>query len=653
MSDAAPRPLTPETLVYGFSLAGDPQLSPDGRQIAYTLTAADRESKQATSHLWCCDRDGGHRRRLTWSGARNGGARWSPDGRQIAFVSDRVTASGLFLLPVAGGGEACELVRHGQPISDLAWSPDGARIAYVVQVDPANPDGAPAPPGAAPRPRVTRRLDYKADGRGYLGDARRQVCVVDVASGARRQLTQTAADHAAPQWSPDGRWLAAHRLSRGGICSQLALIEVATGETALVGPEPGVAAAWAWSPAGDRLLIAGDDAQSWHWDLFLYEPATGARRRLVADPPWLVEGSYGGSPPPSAPVWLDERRVLLHGFRGGASGLYVVDCEHGSVEPLANWPAVRTGLSVDAARRYAVQAHASLEAAGEIAVVDLHTGASRLVTRLNAPLLAEAPPARWERFEVQRGGLTIDAWLLRPQDFDPGRRYPVVLDVHGGPHNFYGYRFNPVPQCLATHGFLVVYANPRGSGTYGRRFAQAVIADWGGEDYLDLLAVVDAVTARPEADPARVGIYGSSYGGYMTAWAIGQSDRFRAAVCGAPVFDLESFYGTSDVGYAFGELEFGGPPHARREWYAAHSPSTFAHRARTPTLIVHGEADDRCPIGQAEQMFVALAQAGCEVELVRYPGGAHGFSGSGPAEHRVDYLARTLAWFKRHLGEPS
>lgn len=651
MSAAAPRPLTPETLVYGLSLAGDPQLSPDGRHILYTLTTIDRASQQVTSQLWRCHRDGGEARRLTWNGGRDSGARWSPDGRQIAFVSDRVTASGLFLLP-ADGGEARELTRHGQAISGLAWSPDGARLAYVVQIDPANPDGAPPPSGAAPRVRVTRGLDYKHDGRGYLGDARQQVFVIDVASGTRRQLTWVAADHAAPQWSPDGRWLAAQRLNRG-ICSQLALIEVATGATVLIGPAQGVAAAWAWSPSGDRLLIAGDDAPSWHWDLFLYEPATGARRRLVADPPWLVEGSYGGSPPPSAPVWLDERRVLVHGFRGGASGLYIVDGERGSVEPLASWPAVRTGLSVDAARRYAVQTHASLEATGEIATVDLQTGAAQLVTRLNASLLAAAPPARWERFGVQRGELTIDAWLLRPQDFDPGRRYPVVLDVHGGPHNFYGYRFNHVSHCLATHGFLVVYANPRGSGTYGRRFAQAVIADWGGEDYLDLLAVVDAVTARPEADPARVGIYGNSYGGYMTAWAITQSDRFRAAVCGAPVFDLESFYGTSDIGYSFGELEFGGPPHARREWYAAHSPSTFAHRARTPTLILHGEADDRCPIGQAEQLFVALAQAGCEVELVRYPGGAHGFPGSGPAEHRVDYLARTLAWFKRHLGEPS
>jgi dipeptidyl aminopeptidase/acylaminoacyl peptidase len=197
-----------------------------------------------------------------------------------------------------------------------------------------------------------------------------------------------------------------------------------------------------------------------------------------------------------------------------------------------------------------------------------------------------------------------------------------------------------------------VYANPRGSGSYGHSFAQQVIEGWGGEDYRDLMAVVDTLLERPYVDRERLGIYGSSYGGYMTAWTIGQTERFRAAVSSAPVFDLESFYGTSDVGHIFGEREFGSAPHAGQAWYAAHSPSTFAHQARTPTLILHGEADERCPIGQGEQMFVALVKAGCEVEFVRYPGGSHGFSGNGPAEHRLDVLERILAWFRHYLGEP-
>ena len=175
--------------------------------------------------------------------------------------------------------------------------------------------------------------------------------------------------------------------------------------------------------------------------------------------------------------------------------------------------------------------------------------------------------------------------------------------------------------------------------------------DWGGEDYLDLMAVVDEVLERPYADAERTGIYGYSYGGYMTSWTIGQTDRFKAAVCGAPCFDLESMYGTSDIGHIFGPLQWGGDA-ARQspEWYAAHSPSSFAHRATTPTLIIHGEADDRCPIGQGEQMFVALLDAGCEVEFARYPGGSHLFLRSGPPAHKVDYFTRVTSWFRDHLG---
>ncbi|MBX6341604.1 MAG: S9 family peptidase, partial [Thermomicrobiaceae bacterium] len=355
---------------------------------------------------------------------------------------------------------------------------------------------------------------------------------------------------------------------------------------------------------------------------------------------------------PSPPVWLDERRVLFHGVERAASGLYLLDVEAGDVRPLHRWEAQCAGLSVDPGGRYAVQAYSALDTAGEVSVYDLEAGEARIVTRHNDALLTQAPPATWERFDIQRGEFTIECWLLTPPGFDPARRYPLVLEVHGGPNWYYGYGFDPVRECLATHGFLVLYANPRGSITYGRRFTEQVFRDWGGEDFKDLMAAVDKALERPYADPERVGIWGYSYGGYMTAWAIGQTHRFKAAVCGAPCFDLESMFGTSDISHLFGELQWGGAPHEVPEWYAAHSPSTYAHRATTPTLIVHGEADERCPIGQGEQMFVALEKAGCEVEFARYPGGSHLFLVDGPPPHREDLLARTLAWFQSHLGGP-
>jgi dipeptidyl aminopeptidase/acylaminoacyl peptidase len=226
------------------------------------------------------------------------------------------------------------------------------------------------------------------------------------------------------------------------------------------------------------------------------------------------------------------------------------------------------------------------------------------------------------------------------------------LDVHGGPNSQYGPNFNAVQQLLATNGFLVVFVNPRGSTSYGREFTLRVSRDWGGEDYLDLMAALDSVLERPYADETRVGVWGYSYGGYMTAWMIGKSDRFKAAVCGAPCYDLRSMYGTSDIGHSFGDLHWGGPPNEHAAWFAERSPSTYIENATAPTLIIHGEADERCPIGQGEQLFVGLRKAGREAEFVRYPNASHMLLRNGPPSYREDIYRRILGWFTRHLGQP-
>ncbi|HET9017625.1 MAG TPA: S9 family peptidase [Thermomicrobiaceae bacterium] len=647
------QPITPQTVVYGFTLAGDPQVSPDGSRVLYTLSKFDQETKKANSQLWLRAIDGSDARRLTWNGERNSGGRWSPDGSRVAFVSDRVAKAGIFVLNVDHPGEAREVTHHAQAITDLAWSPDGSRIAYTTAVDPANPDETPRPEGAAPPVRITRRIDYKQDGQGYLGDTRRQVFVVDVASGERRKITSDPVDHNFPQWSPDGTTLAVQVPNRNGMCSQLELIDVEAGTTRRVGPEQGVVGVWSWSPSGDRIIYGGDTENTHQLDFFVLDVASGAVRRLTNDLQVAPVGGMPGMQAPSQPVWLDDRQVLFHAARGGASGLHVIDAESGTLEPVHSWDAQNAGLSVDRAGRYVVQGQTSLASHGEISVYDAQTRTASVITSHSAPVLAESPAAQAERIEVQRGEFTIEAWLLKPADFDPSKRYPVILDVHGGPNGFYGPGFNAMQQILATNGFLLVFSNPRGSTSYGRHFTQQVTLDWGGEDFKDLMAVVDKILERPYADAERTGIIGYSYGGYMTAWTIGQTDRFKAAVCGAPCFDLESMYGTSDISHTFGELQWGGAPHQRPDWYHDHSPSTYAHRAVTPTLIVHGEADQRCPIGQGEQMFVALQKAGCEVEFARYPGGSHGFTRLGPPEHREDYWTRSLAWFKDHLGEPA
>ena len=645
-------PLSPEVLVYGFTTAGDPQVSPDGTQVLYSLTRTDKETKKSSSALWLCAIDGSDARQLTQSGKQNSGGRWSPDGKQIAFVSDRVKKSGIFLIAADAPGEARELTHHGQAIHDLAWSPDGSQIAYSTTFDPENPDESEPDADAAPRVRVTRRIDYKQDGRGYLNDKRTQVFVVDVASGERHKVSTTAVDYYFPQWSPDGNSIAVQIPNRNGMCSQLGILSAKSGEMTLVGSETGVVGAWSWSPSGDRIIFAGDTAQTHQLDFFIYDVAAGNVRRLTDDLPSLPVGGQAGMSSPSQPIWLDDHQVMFHAMRAGGSTLSVIDAESGAVEPAHQWQAQLGGLSSDDEHRFIVQGYTSLDAHGEISVFDAQSGTASLITNYSAPVLAETPMATWERFDVEREGLTIEAWMLKPAGFDPSKKYPAILEIHGGPNGHYGYSFNTLHQCLATNDFIVVYSNPRGSSSYGRDFTMRVTEDWGGEDFKDLMAVMDKALEQPFIDPERTGVSGYSYGGYMTSWTIGQTDRFNAAVCGAPCFDLESMYGTSDISHTFGDQQWGGEPYKSKEWYEAHSPSTFAHRAVTPTLIVHGEADERCPIGQGEQMFIALQKAGCEVEFARYPGGYHGFRGSGHPAHREDAMERALAWFKGHLGEP-
>jgi len=640
---------TAESLIYGVVVAGDPQLSPNGEQIVYTLAKNDPETKKSGSQLWLCDLDGGNARQLTHSGEKNGAPRWSPHGRQIAFVSDRVKKkSGLYIMAL-DGGEGRLLSQHLKGISGVAWSPDGSQIAYTTAFDPDNPDEDERDEDAAAPVRATRRIDYKQDGLGYLGDVRQQIFVVDVESGERRKVTHRPVDYNQPEWSPDGTRLAAQLPNRNGMCAQLVLIDVASGEELLVGPETGTVSSWSWSPNGDRIVFTGDTQQTWQSDFFVYETGNSTVKRVTEDLECLPNGAFGlGS---GQPLWLDENNVLFVATRAGAGGIWKIDLSVGEAEQVAGGQATLAGLSSDSRGRYIVQGYSSLDSVGELAVYDLQSDKQQVITSYNKELLEERPPAQWERIEIERAGYPIEAWLLFPPNFDESKQYPLVISIHGGPNGFYGYTFENFMQQLASNGYLVVFANPRGSSSYGREFTLQVAKDWGGEDYLDLMAVVDKVLERPYADADRTGAWGYSYGGYMTSWILGQTDRFKAIVCGAPCFDLESMYGTSDISHTFGELQWGGGPQESEAWYKAHSPSSFAHRAKTPTLIVHGEADERCPIGQGEQMFIALKKAGCEVEFVRYPGGAHGFTRLGPPAHREDILRRHLEWFNRYLAD--
>jgi dipeptidyl aminopeptidase/acylaminoacyl peptidase len=283
-------------------------------------------------------------------------------------------------------------------------------------------------------------------------------------------------------------------------------------------------------------------------------------------------------------------------------------------------------------------------------------GGVRALTVTNAGLLDELDLVRPERLELPRpDGPTVEGWLLAPRPVrssPQGRRAGLVLSVHGGPHNFFGNAWNVDHQLYAARGWAVLYANPRGSGGYGEEFASRAVEDWGGGDFEDLLAFVEHVVARgdPPIDTARLAITGSSYGGFMTCWALTQTDRFAVGVAGACISNLVSFFGTSDIGTSWVVHEMGGLPHERRDLYRERSPVSHVERIRTPLLLYHGEADLRCPIEQSEQMFSALHRLGRTVELLRIPGESHGALGTGSPVHRIEARRVILEWLGRYLG---
>lgn len=645
---------TPDKLIFGLKAAADPQLSPDGERIVYVVATPDPETKKGTAHLWLSNRDGSEKRQLTTAGRGNSMPKWSPDGKQIAFISDRTAeadakkGTGIYLLGFEGGDPRL-LTRHPGTVGDLEWSSDGKYLAYSAVVDPLNPEGEEPKEGEPAPIKVTDRIDYKQDTRGYLADTRGQVFILDVVSGERRQLTDDRDDHLHPRWSPDGKTIAAIHPHPNFVKSQVELIDVATGAIRRVMPTDGVIGTWTWSRDGTKLAVGSDLDWGFQQEISLVDIATGEHRQVTTDLQVTPSGSWSVMRAPAHPVWLDDNRALYQIYAHGRSGLAAIDVETGEVAEEVRWDGSHYGFSTDVSGRYVTQTRNGFDGVGEVVVYDRQAGELAQITTLNTETLSETKPAQAENFSIERNGFTIEAWLLKPGDFDPSKRYPLVIDIHGGPNGWYGPSFSGVQQLLASNGFVVVFANPRGSGSYGREFTAQVQRDWGGEDYQDLMAVVDAAIERPYVDSERTGVYGYSYGGFMTSWVIGHTNRFKAAVIGAPVVDLISFFGTSDIGHVWGPIQYGGKPWEAREWYLAHSPITYLHEATTPTLILHAEGDIRCPIGQGEQLFATLKSVGVEAEFVRYPGGDHLFAWGGEPTYQADFLTRILAWFQKHL----
>ena len=651
-------------LVYRLKAVADPSLAPGGERLAYALSWVERTATGdagVRSRIMMADLTGGAEREFT-QGNSDTAPKFSPDGKHLAFLRspDGGPVRQLWVMD-ANGGEARQLTTAPKGVAEFAWAPDSSRIAYSADVDlEPTPD-----PAAGPQVTVVNRVRYRYDTLGWRGDSHFHLFVTALDQAEPVQLTDGDWDDFSPVWSPDGAriaFISGRRDDRDlRALSEAYVMPADGGEPQMWSEGLYSVGALTWSPGSRQLLAVGSGApegmalwQSW---LYVLEPGH-APRRITDD----SQRPYLSQPPARQPDlrWTDDGRIIFLGERHGESFVFqarvlprVLPDETGVVECKALWggSCLVTALTLDREAATAVTVATSPDSPGDLRRVELATGAAKVLTRHNDEFRQEYLPAALEKFWFERAGYNIECRLWFPPDFDSSKSYPLVIDIHGGPNGAFYDSFVPLQQALASGGYLVLAVNPRGSSTYGDGFMRAVLRDWGGEDYHDLMAAVDRVCERPYVDRERLGVHGYSYGGFMTSWAIGHTGRFRAAVVGAPCIDLYSMCGTSDIGISFGEPQWGGSPVDAAPELLQRSPITYADNVSAPVLLLHGEADARCPIAQSEEYFTVLKRLGKEVEFVRFPNSGHQFPRTGHPRLREEYIARTLAWLDGWLGQ--
>ena len=629
-----------------IAVPSQPALSPDGTRVVYVLRTLDRDADRPVDQLWTVPTTGGAPRRLT-AGPSDVAPVWSSDGSRLAFLRE-----GQVHVLAADGGEPERLTDLPLGAGAPVWSPDGERLAFTAPVDPASTAGSTGTPPEA-RPLVSRRVDYQADGSGRFGAVRGQLHVLRLEDGDLRQVTD--GDHVgSPAWAPDGRTVAFTRKlgADSDLTFQTAVhtldVDDPKARPQVVALEEGVAGTVGYADDGASLLVVGHPELDLGHAHLLRVPLDGGP---VADlTAHLDRNVMPGGPayPGALPVETVDGRVLFAIRDQGCSHLHELRADGSTGPVLAGAGRVVSGLSV--AGGTAVVALATPTSYGEIVALDLATGTETVLTDHGAGLADVELFVREERTFAIADGTQVQGWLVRDPDHEGPA--PLLLDVHGGPHNAWNAAADEMHlyhQELAARGWVVLLLNPRGSDGYGADFYAGVDGGWGVADAQDFLEPIDALVAEGLVDAERLAVTGYSYGGFTTCWLTGTTDRFRAAVAGGVVSDLVSEYGSSDDWPLMAGYELDGTPWESAERYAAMSPLTRVHEVTTPTLVLHGEDDLTCPVGQAQQWHTSLRQLGVPTELVLYPGASHVFILLGRPSHRMDYNRRVLSWLDQYV----
>jgi dipeptidyl aminopeptidase/acylaminoacyl peptidase len=653
---AAAKPALSSLDVFALEWASDPEISPDGAQVAYVRKSFDIKSDTRRSMIWLVDRDAANHRPLVGGTGSQSNPRWSPDGKRLAFVAADVDGAQIHVHWFAAGVTARVTNLLDTP-ADLAWSPDGRQLAFVMRVaqkrEPLEVKLPEAPKDAkwAEPLKAIDRVVYRADGEGFLPDAFAQVFVVPADGGTARQLTDGAYDHEDLAWSADGTelFVSANRHENADTVpndSEIYAVDAGTRAIRALTKRFGPDTQPAVSPDGKHVAYVGyDDRYQGHQRsrLYLLRRENGEVRELAAELDRDIEN----------PAWSrDGRRVYFQYDDQGTSRIAECDLT-GRVANLVDdlggeaWSRPYGGGSFSVARdgSFAYSANSAL-APAEVGLYDGNR--ARRLTDLNADLLGERELGRVEEFWTTSSadGRRIHSWLIRPPGYDPAKKYPLILEIHGGPFENYGPRFAAELQLYAAAGYVVLFSNPRGSTSYGEEFGNLIHHAYPGRDFDDLMSAVDAALERGGIDADRLFVTGGSGGGVLTAWIVGSTDRFRAAAVQKPVINWASFALTADLPNFFYKYWFAAPPWEDYEAYWLRSPLSRVGNVKTPTMIVSGEQDFRTPIAESEQYYQALRLRGVDTLLVRVPGAPHALD-QRPSQltARIAYI---LAWFAKH-----
>ena len=631
----------------------DPQISPDGAQIIYTRGWVDKQNDRRETSLWIMNADGGKNRFLV----RGSSARWSPNGDRIVYTAQGdPRGTQIFVRYMDAEGAISQITRVEKSPGTVAWSPDGTRIGFTMDVEdkvswPVKMPHAPEGAKWTETPHIVERLDYRQDGTGFDDEGYRHVFVVPATGGTPRQLTNGKWNHTGVEWTPDGKQIlfSSNRSENAEYEwreSEIYAVNVDSGVIAQLTKHKGQDGNPQVSPDGKRVAYTGND-----WSKDTWQDSKLYVMNIDGSNPRLVSGTWDRSP--QSVTWKEDGTgVYFTAQDSGAQNLYflpLAGSRSDEVQVLTRGKYMLTTSSM--AKGKAVGVLTSPKQPPDIVGFDINAPQQmKQLTAVNEDILAGKKLGEvTEVSYTSVDGMKIQGWYITPPDFDPAKKYPLQLHIHGGPHSMYGVGFNFGWQEMAANGYVILYTNPRGSTGYGSSFGNQIMRAYPSKDYDDLMAGVDEVVKKGFVDTRNMFVTGCSGGGVLTAWVVGHTDRFAAASANCPVIDWVSFVGTTDSAswyYNFEKLPWEDPSeHLRR------SPLTYVGNVKTPTMLMTGVRDLRTPMPQTEQFYSALKMLKVPTAMVRFNEEWHGTTSKPSNFMRTQLYLRY--WFDKHKRSPA